>query len=49
VLRVFRFLLKLPDGEPPNPAVLVTAVPTWSEHAELGEHDVRAIFTFEPA
>jgi hypothetical protein len=27
---MFRFLLKLPDGEPPDPAMLVTAVPTWS-------------------
>ena len=25
-----RFLLKLPDGEPPDPAMLVTAVPIWS-------------------
>jgi hypothetical protein len=23
-------MLKLPDDEPPDPAVLVTAVPTWS-------------------
>jgi hypothetical protein len=23
-------VLKLPDGAPPDPAVLVTAVPTWS-------------------
>jgi hypothetical protein len=28
--RVFRSLLKLPDGDPPDPAVLMTAVPTWS-------------------
>ena len=27
---MFRYLLRLPDGEPPDPAVLVTAVPTWS-------------------
>jgi hypothetical protein len=27
---VFRFLLKLEDGEPNDPAVLVTAVPNWS-------------------
>jgi hypothetical protein len=27
---MFRFLLKLSDGDPPDPAVLVTAVPTWS-------------------
>jgi hypothetical protein len=66
---VSRFLLKLPDGQPPDPAMLVTAVPTWSVGdiitfgsgeqlrvaaiddypAELVEHDVRAIFTVEPA
>ena len=28
--RMFRFLLRLPDGQPPDPAVLVTAVPNWS-------------------
>ena len=27
---VFRYLLRLPDGEPPDPAPLVTAVPNWS-------------------
>jgi hypothetical protein len=27
---VFKYLLRLPDGEPPDPAMLVTAVPTWS-------------------
>jgi hypothetical protein len=27
---VFRYLLRLPDGEPPDPAMLVTAVPTWA-------------------
>jgi hypothetical protein len=27
---MFRFLLKLPHGQPPDPAFLVTAVPTWS-------------------
>jgi len=27
---MFRFLLKLPDGQPPDPAMLVTAVPNWS-------------------
>ena len=26
--RVFKYLLRLPDGEPPDPAMLVTAVPT---------------------
>jgi hypothetical protein len=27
---VFKFLLRLEDGEPPDPAVLVTAVPNWT-------------------
>jgi hypothetical protein len=27
---VFKYLLRLPDGEPPDPAMLVTAVPNWS-------------------
>jgi hypothetical protein len=27
---VFRFLLRLEDGEPPDPAVFVTAVPNWT-------------------
>jgi hypothetical protein len=27
---VFKYLLQLPDGQPPNPAMLVTAVPTWA-------------------
>lgn len=27
---VFRYLLFLPDGEPNDPAVLVTAIPNWS-------------------
>jgi hypothetical protein len=27
---VFRYLLRLPDGEPNDLAVLVTAVPNWS-------------------
>jgi hypothetical protein len=27
---VFKYLLRLPDGQPPDPAFLVTAVPTWS-------------------
>jgi hypothetical protein len=27
---VFRFLLKLEDGDPNDPAVLVTAVPNWT-------------------
>ena len=27
---MFKYLLRLPDGEPPDPAMLVTAVPTWS-------------------
>ena len=27
---VFKYLLQLPDGEPPDPAMLVTAVPTWA-------------------
>jgi len=29
-LAVFKYLLVLPDGQAPNPALLVTAVPTWS-------------------
>ena len=66
---MFRYLLVLPDGEPADPPMFVTAVPTWSvgdvitvgrgdqlrvvaiddfPHAELVEHDVRAIFTVEP-
>jgi hypothetical protein len=28
--RVFRFLLRLEDGEPNDPAVLVRAVPNWT-------------------
>ena len=27
---MFKYLLQLPDSQPPDPAVLVTAVPTWS-------------------
>jgi hypothetical protein len=27
---MFRFLLRLEDGEPPDPAVLLTAVPNWT-------------------
>jgi hypothetical protein len=27
---VFRFLLRLEDGEPNDPAVFVTAVPNWT-------------------
>jgi hypothetical protein len=27
---VFRFLLRLEDGEPPDPAVFVAAVPNWA-------------------
>jgi hypothetical protein len=27
---VFKFLLRLEDGEPNDPAVLVTAVPNWT-------------------
>jgi hypothetical protein len=66
---VFRYLLSPPDGQPPDPAILVTSEPSWSvgdvitvgrgeqlrvvaiddfPHAELVEHDVRAIFTVEP-
>jgi hypothetical protein len=26
----FKFLLRLDDGEPPDPAVFVTAVPNWT-------------------
>jgi hypothetical protein len=26
----FKFLLRLPDGEPHDPAVFVTAAPNWS-------------------
>ncbi len=27
---VFKYLLRLPDGQPPDPALLVPAVPTWA-------------------
>ena len=27
---MFKYLLQLPDGQPPDPAMLVTAVPTWA-------------------
>ena len=27
---MFKYLLQLPNGEPPDPAMLVTAVPNWS-------------------
>jgi len=27
--RVFKYLLALPDGQPPDPAVFVTAIPNW--------------------
>jgi hypothetical protein len=27
---LFKFLLRLEDGKPPDPAVLVTAVPNWT-------------------
>ena len=27
---MFRYLLRLPDGQPPDPAMFVTAVPTWA-------------------
>ncbi len=30
ITALFRYLLRLPDGEPPDPAMLVTAVPNWS-------------------
>ncbi len=39
---MFKYLLKLPDGEPPDPAVLVTrpfrtgASATWSRSAAAG-------------
>jgi hypothetical protein len=26
---VFKYLLRLPDGQPPDPAAFVTAVPNW--------------------
>jgi len=28
--RVFRFLLRLEDGEPNDPAVFVTVIPAWT-------------------
>jgi hypothetical protein len=36
---VFRYLLMLPDGEPHDPLVFVTAVPNWSvgETITLGD------------
>ena len=27
---MFKYLLQLPDGQPPFPDILVTAVPNWS-------------------
>jgi hypothetical protein len=27
---MFKFLLKLENGEPPDPAVFVTVIPSWS-------------------
>ena len=27
---MFEYLLRLPDGQPPDPAMLMTSVPTWS-------------------
>ena len=30
---LFKYLFALPDGQPPNPAVFVTAIPNW----EIGE------------
>ena len=27
---MFKYLLQLPDGAPPDPAMLVTAVPMWA-------------------
>ena len=31
----FKYLLVLPDGEPPDPAAFVTAVPNWSVGEEF--------------
>jgi hypothetical protein len=32
---VFKYLLMLPDGQPPDPAAFVTAVPNWSVGEEF--------------
>lgn len=31
----FKFLLRLEDGEPNDPAVFVTVIPSWNEGASL--------------
>jgi len=31
----FKYLLALPDGEPPDPTAFVTAVPNWSVGEEF--------------
>lgn len=32
---MFKYLLVLPDGDPPDPAAFVTAVPNWSVGEEF--------------
>jgi hypothetical protein len=32
---VFKYLLRLPDGQPPDPAMLVTAIPNWSVRDDI--------------
>jgi hypothetical protein len=32
---MFKYPLKLPDGEPHDPAVFVTAVPNWSVDGDV--------------
>jgi hypothetical protein len=32
---VFKYLLVLPDGQPPDPAAFVTAVPNWGVGEEF--------------
>jgi hypothetical protein len=46
---MFRFLLRLPDGEPIDPAALVSAVPNWTigETFTTGRGDVWRILAIE--
>jgi hypothetical protein len=48
---VFRYVLVLPDGEPHDPAVLVTAVADWSveEGVLLGSGERLRILAIETA
>jgi hypothetical protein len=46
---MFKFLLVLPDGEPHDPAVLVSAVPNWTvgETFMLGRGQQRRILAID--